>query len=66
MWVVIIFHKFGSQLILNVRPVENVKSQCLLKIQTPAMSREHDRKKTGIPTHRHFESQIWDQLEPAK
>jgi hypothetical protein len=27
---------------------------------------DHDRKKTGIPTHRHFESQIWDQLEPAK
>jgi hypothetical protein len=43
MWVVIIFHKFGSQLILNVRPVENVKSQCLLKIQTPAMSREQTK-----------------------
>jgi hypothetical protein len=37
-----------------------------LESEDPRISSSHDRKKTGIPTHRHFESQIWDQLEPAK
>jgi hypothetical protein len=36
------------------------------KVKNPTLGKNHDRKKTGIPTHRHFESQIWDQLEPAK